>query len=122
MRNTSETDYDVIKYNHMSAQTGILNSLVTRVFCPVQTTPRAYLRNNVWVICITLFHSSVSLDEWCLHWYAKLVQALLCRPALEFWQWWQLKSSPISLSKVSVIFITMFLDLGSLAILLIFEI
>ena len=23
MRNTSETDYDVIKYNHMSAQTGI---------------------------------------------------------------------------------------------------
>ena len=40
MRNTSETDYDVIKYNHiMSAQTGILNSLVTRVFCPVQTTP-----------------------------------------------------------------------------------
>ena len=31
MRNTSETDYDVIKYNHMSAQTG--------VFCPVQTTP-----------------------------------------------------------------------------------
>ena len=36
---TSETDYDVIKYNHMSAQTGILNSLVTRVFCPVQTTP-----------------------------------------------------------------------------------
>ena len=31
MRNTSETDYDVIKYNHMSAQTGILNSLVTRV-------------------------------------------------------------------------------------------
>ena len=39
MRNTSETDYDVIKYNHMSAQTGILNSLVTRVFCHVQTTP-----------------------------------------------------------------------------------
>ena len=39
MRNTSETDYDVIKYNHMSAQTGILNSLVTRVFCPVQTIP-----------------------------------------------------------------------------------
>ena len=39
IRNTSETDYDVIKYNHMSAQTGILNSLVTRVFCPVQTTP-----------------------------------------------------------------------------------
>ena len=41
MRNTSETDYDVVKYNHMSnmsAQTGILNSLVTRVFCPVQTT------------------------------------------------------------------------------------
>ena len=35
MRNTSETDYDVIKYN----QTGILKSLVTRVFCPVQTTP-----------------------------------------------------------------------------------
>ena len=28
MRNTSETDYDVIKYNHMSAQTGILNSFV----------------------------------------------------------------------------------------------
>ena len=26
MRNTSETDYDVIKYNHMIAQTGILNS------------------------------------------------------------------------------------------------
>ena len=23
MRNTSETDYDAIKYNHMSAQTGI---------------------------------------------------------------------------------------------------
>ena len=41
MRNTSETDYDVIKYNHMSAQaqTGFLNSLVMRVFCPVQTTP-----------------------------------------------------------------------------------
>ena len=39
MRNTSETDYDVIKYNHMSAQTGIFNSLVTRMFCPVQTTP-----------------------------------------------------------------------------------
>ena len=38
MRNTSETDYDVIKYNP-SAQTGILNSLVTRVFYPVQTTP-----------------------------------------------------------------------------------
>ena len=36
MRNTSETDYDVIKYNHMSAQAGILNSLVTRVFCPVK--------------------------------------------------------------------------------------
>ena len=54
MRNTSETDYDVIKYNHMSAQTGILNSLVTRVFCPE--------KKNVWVICITLFHSSVSLD------------------------------------------------------------
>ena len=39
MRNTSETDYDVIKYNHMSAQTGIFYSFVTRVFCPVQTTP-----------------------------------------------------------------------------------
>ena len=120
MRNTSKTDYDVIKYNHMSAQTGILNSLVTRVFCPVQTTPT--WEKNVWVICITLFHSSVSLDGWCLHWYAKFVQALLCRPAWEFWQWWQLQSSPISLIKVSVIFITMFLDLGSQAIFLIFEI
>ena len=30
------------------------------------------------------FHSSVSFDGWCLHWYAKFVQALLCRPALEF--------------------------------------
>ena len=39
MRNTSETDYDVIKYNHMSAQTGILNSLITGVFCLGQTTP-----------------------------------------------------------------------------------
>ena len=29
MRNTSETDYDVIKYN-LSAQTGILNSLVEK--------------------------------------------------------------------------------------------
>ena len=34
---------------------------------------------------------------------------------------WQLKSSPISLNKVSVIFITMFLDLGSLAIFLILK-
>ena len=39
MRNTSETDYDVIKYNLMSAQTGILNSLITGVFCLGQTTP-----------------------------------------------------------------------------------
>ena len=75
MRNTSETDYDVIKYNHISAQTGILNSFVTRVFCPVQTTPT--WEKNVWVICITLFHSSVSFDGWCLHWYAKFVSSII---------------------------------------------
>ena len=38
MRNTSETYYDVIKYN-LSAQTGILYSLVSGVFCLGQTTP-----------------------------------------------------------------------------------
>ena len=44
MRNTSETDYDVIKYNHMSAQTGILNSLVTRVF--LSCADHTYLRTK----------------------------------------------------------------------------
>ena len=64
MRNTSETDYDVIKYNHMSAQTGILNSFVTRLLreCSALCRPHLLERKNVWVICITLFHSSVSFD------------------------------------------------------------
>ena len=45
MRNILETDYDVITYNHMSAQTGILNSLVTGVICIGQTKPT--LEKNV---------------------------------------------------------------------------
>ena len=44
MRNTSETDY-LIKCNHVSAD-GHFDSLVTRVFCPGQTTPSAYLREK----------------------------------------------------------------------------
>ena len=46
MRNTSETDYDVIKYNRE---------------CSVLCRPHLF-EKNVWVICITLFHSSVSFD------------------------------------------------------------
>ena len=45
-RNTSETDY-VIKCNHVSAD-GHFDSLVTRVFCPRQTTPSAYLRKKMY--------------------------------------------------------------------------
>ena len=59
MRNTSETDYDVIKYN-LSAQTGILNSLVTGLF--LSWADHTYLRKMYRSFCITLFHSPVSLD------------------------------------------------------------
>ena len=68
MRNTSETDYDVIKYNHMSAQTGILNSLVTRasvLSCADHTY--GLLEKKMYGSFVldpqaTLFHSSVSFN------------------------------------------------------------
>ena len=44
MRNTSETDYDVIKYNHMSAQTGILNSF--SYACVLSCADHTYLRKK----------------------------------------------------------------------------
>ena len=60
MRNTSETDYDVIKYNHYECSDGHFKqfSYASVLSCADHT----YLRKNVWVICITLFHSSVSFD------------------------------------------------------------
>ena len=48
MRNTSETDY-VLKCNHVSADWHF-DSLVTREFCPGQTTPSAYLRKKMSLV------------------------------------------------------------------------
>ena len=80
MRNTSETDYDVIKYNHMSAQTGILNSLVTRVFYPVQTTPTWEKKMYGSFVLHCFIHQCHLMDDVCTdmlnlfkHYYAGLL-------------------------------------------------
>ena len=46
MRNTSETDYHVIKYNHTSAQTGILNSLDPSFASVLSCADHTYLRKK----------------------------------------------------------------------------
>ena len=83
MRNTSETDYDVIKY-YLSAQTGILNSLVTGVF--LSWADHTYLRKMYRSFVLHCFiHQCHLMDDVCTD-MLNLFQALLCRPALEFWQ------------------------------------
>ena len=64
MRNTSENDYDVIKYNHMSAQTGILSSLVTGVFCLGQTTPSCEKMYGSFVLHCFI-HQCHLMDDVC---------------------------------------------------------
>ena len=83
MRNTSETDY-VIKCNHVSAD-GHFDSLFTREFCPGQTPPSAYLRKKMYgsFVLHCFIYQRHLRDDVCTD-YAKFVQALLCRPALEF--------------------------------------
>ena len=78
MRKTSETDYDVVKYNP-NAQTGILNSLVTGVFCLGQTTPTLRKMYRSFVLHCYI-HQCHSVDDVCTdmpnlfkHYYAGLL-------------------------------------------------
>ena len=76
MRNTSETDYDVIKYNHMSAQTGILNSL-----CSVLCRPHLLDKKMYGSFVLHCFiHQCHLMDDVCTdmlnlfkHYYAGLL-------------------------------------------------
>ena len=65
MRNTSETDYDVIKYNHMSAQTGIFYS-----FCyasVLSCADHTYLRKKMYesFVLHCFIHQCHLMDDVC---------------------------------------------------------